>query len=77
MPVGERPAFWIVMLNLSITYAVGKLSHAAGSGFVDGFMEGANRAAQAGISVEEATEAIRRSFSYEYLPPHLLEQPEE
>ena len=34
-------------------------------------------AAQAGISVEEATEAIRRSFSYEYLPPHLLEQPEE
>lgn len=71
---------WL-MLNLSMSYAVGKLQHAAGvglvDGFMDGFLEGANRAANAGLTVEEAAEAIHRLFSYEYAPLYLLEQPKE
>lgn len=54
---------WL-MLNLSITYAVGKINHAVGvelvDGFMDGFLEGATRVAHAGPSAEDMIEGLHR-----------------
>lgn len=50
---------WL-MLNLSMSYASGKVSHIVmigmADGFFEGFLEGVNRVARAGPGMEEAAE---------------------
>jgi hypothetical protein len=67
---------WL-MLNLSMSYAHGKLRHAMGvelvDGFIEGFLKGANRVACAGLTLEEAAENVYNYLLETGLGPDLSE----